>query len=29
MAACGLLAGQVQKVEVNYLHNEENSRYYD
>ena len=29
MAACGLLAGQVQKVEVNYLHNEENSHYYD
>ena len=28
-AACGLLAGQVQKTEVNYLHNEENSHYYD
>ncbi|MBP5566469.1 MAG: 23S rRNA (adenine(2503)-C(2))-methyltransferase RlmN [Bacteroidales bacterium] len=29
MAACGLLAGEVHKTEVNYLHNEENSRYYD
>ena len=29
LAACGLLAGQVENVEVNYLHNEENSHYYD
>ena len=28
-AACGLLAGQVRKTEVNYLHNIENSHYYD
>ena len=29
LAACGLLAGQVHDIEVNYLHNEENSHYYD
>ena len=28
-AACGLLAGQIENIEVNYLHNEENSHYYD
>ena len=29
MAACGLLAGRQAEVEVNYLHNEEISHYYD
>ena len=28
-AACGLLAGEMRRTEVNYLHNLENSKYYD